>query len=321
MEMKEKKQPMTVEEWLDYGRQLMRNPGTNNHEKGKWVREQGLDYVPHKVERSNALKLAKMIEEEGVDISDCPYVRPTNILQWLRDIEGENHKKSCVYVLRNPQFPFLLKIGMTTSNLTRRLVGINKGSGVPEDFELIDSRELPEDVVPLVELALHRVFSDYRVNQYREFFAVRPEIVSWVLDEILERMGDLRSEPNSLVADLKGHLNNSYLVGLPDFKLFYERICEVFANIYGCAELNTHAINLLHIESSAEESARARIQDLNKSILELSSCLNGEFFERDGYPQDFEYMSDDWNVTPPSDENSDGQGCVGWSPELWRIKN
>ena len=85
--MKIKNPPKTRDEWIDYGRQLSLNPYSVPRQKGKWVKDNGLDYVKDKVERSNAINLYKQVKE-GVDLSKCPLTRPSDTLHWLREMSS-----------------------------------------------------------------------------------------------------------------------------------------------------------------------------------------------------------------------------------------
>ena len=132
--MSEKVPPKKIEEWIEYGRQLSLNPHSSSRDKGAWVKAQGLDYVTDKVERSNAINLYKQVNA-GVDLSECPHNRPSDILQWIRNKERGLFKEaySVIYALKNRFMPGLIKIGLTEGSLARRLVNLNGATGVPVD--------------------------------------------------------------------------------------------------------------------------------------------------------------------------------------------
>ena len=114
-------QPRTRKEWLEYGKALSQNPNKSPREKGAWVKEMGLDFVKDKVERSNAINLYKKVQE-GVDLSECPHHRPSDILHWLRRNASGNFPgaNSVLYALTNEFMPGLTKIGLPEGNLERR---------------------------------------------------------------------------------------------------------------------------------------------------------------------------------------------------------
>ena len=76
--------------------------------------------------------------------------------------------KGYVYVLQNPAFPHLLKIGMSKEGESRhrRLSGTN----LPFDFERIIVKAVDDHAS--VERSLHRLFGRFRVNKSREFFEI-----------------------------------------------------------------------------------------------------------------------------------------------------
>lgn len=79
--------------------------------------------------------------------------------------------RGIVYVLTNPSFPHLVKIGITT-NLDSRMSSLYS-SGVPTPFHCLFAYEV--DQYEEVEKALHNALSKYRINKNREFFEVPGE--------------------------------------------------------------------------------------------------------------------------------------------------
>jgi hypothetical protein len=80
------------------------------------------------------------------------------------------HRAGFVYILSNSAMPGMVKIGLTRNEAAARAVELSRATGVPTDFELVYD-ELVNDC-RAVERSLHKRFSEYRVNDRREFFRV-----------------------------------------------------------------------------------------------------------------------------------------------------
>ena len=78
-----------------------------------------------------------------------------------------------VYVLTNPSFPGLLKIGMTTRTPAVRARELSSATGVPTPFKVIFSSRTRNP--KRVEALVHRALYKRRVNRNREFFKMTPE--------------------------------------------------------------------------------------------------------------------------------------------------
>ena len=83
-----------------------------------------------------------------------------------------------VYILTNPVFPDLVKIGRTT-NLEERVRSLSSQTGVPVPFEVYYSCTVDDS--KKVEKHLHDGFGDHRINPRREFFRINPERVLSIL--------------------------------------------------------------------------------------------------------------------------------------------
>jgi len=79
-------------------------------------------------------------------------------------------KPGYVYVLFNPAFPDLVKIGRTSDATERRAGKISKHTGVPLAFVVAHEEWVPDAAA--VERTLHRKFAKRRVSRKREFFRV-----------------------------------------------------------------------------------------------------------------------------------------------------
>jgi hypothetical protein len=82
------------------------------------------------------------------------------------DGEGDD----IIYILSNPTFPGLLKIGYTRKEIGIRVKDLSKASGVPTPFKLeyvfkcYSGLQLESDV--------HKYLKDFRPNNNREFFDI-----------------------------------------------------------------------------------------------------------------------------------------------------
>ena len=79
-------------------------------------------------------------------------------------------KDGIVYVLKNPAFPNLVKIGITTREEVQQRMSELYTTGVPLPFECAYAGKV--DNPKTVESALHHAFSNSRVNPSREFFDI-----------------------------------------------------------------------------------------------------------------------------------------------------
>ena len=77
--------------------------------------------------------------------------------------------KGYVYILSNPSMPGLLKIGKTTRSVGQRC-GELYVTGVPLPFEVV-AEVLAPDCGEL-ERYVHKALHQFRVSEFREFFAV-----------------------------------------------------------------------------------------------------------------------------------------------------
>jgi hypothetical protein len=89
-----------------------------------------------------------------------------------------------VYVLSNPAFPGLLKIGFTTRSIEERIAELNCSTSVPAPFEVVGyySCENPQKDERTVHLAL-----DCCRAPGKEFFAIKPQQALDLLTEVLGR--------------------------------------------------------------------------------------------------------------------------------------
>lgn len=75
-----------------------------------------------------------------------------------------------IYVLNNPAFPNLIKIGMTSREDIKSRMAELYSTGVPLPFECIYAAKVKN--IEEVEKALHVAFGPNRINPKREFFEI-----------------------------------------------------------------------------------------------------------------------------------------------------
>ena len=87
-----------------------------------------------------------------------------------------------VYIMSNPAFPDLIKIGMSKKDPTKDRVSELNQTGVPQPFK-VEYYAYVEDE-SLLERLLHQKFEDERPNKNREFFSTNPAIAINTLKEL-----------------------------------------------------------------------------------------------------------------------------------------
>jgi hypothetical protein len=75
-----------------------------------------------------------------------------------------------VYILQNPSFPDLLKIGSTRKAPEDRAKTLSKGTGVPNEFDVLWVYTCFKSEI--IEREVHKKLKQYRVNTQREFFKI-----------------------------------------------------------------------------------------------------------------------------------------------------
>lgn len=106
-----------------------------------------------------------------------------------------------VYILGNPVFPGIFKVGMTERSPSLRCKELSSSTSAPDSFVLLSYYEFED--ARYAEQAIHSEFQEFRVNRGREFF----DVCLYVLHEALLAMGPL-SHYESYLVELsgKGHI-------------------------------------------------------------------------------------------------------------------
>lgn len=81
-----------------------------------------------------------------------------------------DNNKGIVYILINPAFPNMIKIGMTTNEDVKLRMAQIYTTGVPLPFECVYAAKVNNH--EKVEKALHTAFGPDRINPKREFFEI-----------------------------------------------------------------------------------------------------------------------------------------------------
>ncbi|MEC8917142.1 MAG: GIY-YIG nuclease family protein [Pseudomonadota bacterium] len=100
-------------------------------------------------------------------------------------LNPEQYFKDCgwVYVLSNPLMPArVFKIGRTTGRIERRMRQLYT-TGVPMEFECLHASWFADCIT--AEKHIHRLLSEFRLNESREFFMADFERIRHAVMEVL----------------------------------------------------------------------------------------------------------------------------------------
>lgn len=106
---------------------------------------------------------------------------------------------SYIYVLSNPAFPGLVKIGLTTHTVRKRADELFS-TGVPDAFAIEGSWRVPESILAKTEKDVHRALRDYRYRKNREFFVLEPSEATRFVDRFLKKNRALSTEFSAIEA-------------------------------------------------------------------------------------------------------------------------
>ena len=112
-----------------------------------------------------------------------------------------------VYILLNPAFSNLIKIGETKRDSVTRAIELSRQTGVPEDYIVLYD-ELVSDCRE-VEKILHNKFSSNRSKRNKEFFYIPPKEAIKALQETAKKFQVPSSTP-SLTSDLLPHFQRFF---------------------------------------------------------------------------------------------------------------
>ena len=103
-----------------------------------------------------------------------------------------DNNRGIVYVLTNSAMPGLVKIGMTTRDSIDAMMKELYSTGVPVPFDCSYACEVKVSDCAKIEKALHTALGSNRINANREFFSIKPEQATAIL-ELFDRK-DITSE-------------------------------------------------------------------------------------------------------------------------------
>lgn len=113
----------------------------------------------------------------------------------------QQNNKGIVYVLINSAMPGLVKIGMTTrGNMDARMKELYS-TGVPVPFDCVYACEVKVSDCAKIEKALHKAFEPNRVNTNREFFSIKAEQATAILE-----LFDRKDITNEVTAEIENDL-------------------------------------------------------------------------------------------------------------------
>lgn len=111
----------------------------------------------------------------------------------------QDNNKGIVYVLTNSAMPGLVKIGMTTRESIDTRMKELYSTGVPVPFDCEYACEVKASDCAKIEKALHTAFKPNRINDNREFFQIKPEQATAIL-ELFDRK-DITTEVNAEIGN------------------------------------------------------------------------------------------------------------------------
>ena len=117
------------------------------------------------------------------------------------------NSKGVIYILVNPAFPHLIKIGYT-DNLKVRVKNLNSNSGIPADFHVY---AVYETSARLEDIKIHEIIDTLdptlRYNKKREFYEMSPEKAY----KLLECIATINGLQSGLIMN---PLNDSYITDI-----------------------------------------------------------------------------------------------------------
>ena len=109
--------------------------------------------------------------------------------------------KGIVYVLTNSAMPGLVKIGMTTRESIDTRMKELYSTGVPVPFDCVYACEVKASDCAKIEKALHKAFEPNRINANREFFSIKSEQATAILE-----LFDRKDITNEVTAEIENDL-------------------------------------------------------------------------------------------------------------------
>ena len=136
--------------------------------------------------RRDALDVARAVGKRPVIgyLDDLDRDALMTVVSLLSD--GKAGQPGFVYIALSPALGWRqCKIGRTV-NLDQRMRDLSRNTGVPEEFNAVYSKRFTD--ATLAEAVMHQVFTDQRMNERREFFAVPVQHAIEALDMLHDVM-------------------------------------------------------------------------------------------------------------------------------------
>ena len=113
----------------------------------------------------------------------------------------QDNNKGIVYVLTNSAMPGLVKIGMTTRESIDTRMKELYSTGVPVPFDCVYACEVKASDCATIEKALRKAFEPNRINANREFFSIKSEQATAILE-----LFDRKDITNEVTAEIENDL-------------------------------------------------------------------------------------------------------------------
>ena len=114
----------------------------------------------------------------------------------------ETSNEGFIYVLSNPTFPQLLKIGKTQRSPAERAAELSGVTGIPAPFHVAYEAWISD--CDIAEKAIHAKLSSARHNTDREFFQVSFDVARLTVDKVLAEI--LEKEVTALDANFESRV-------------------------------------------------------------------------------------------------------------------
>ncbi len=117
-----------------------------------------------------------------------------------------------IYVLRNPSFDHLVKVGMSSTGLHSRVSSLINSTAVPFPFDVVELFPTPSKAIAkATEREVFRRLADRRASD-REFFHALPgeeteallELIESVIDEVADQLGEHEDEQDRPIPNMPG---------------------------------------------------------------------------------------------------------------------
>lgn len=96
-------------------------------------------------------------------------------------LKSKSGNKGYVYILTNPSYKGVIKIGMTQKSVVERVRQLNSATGVPTPFVVYHFVE--SDDCKKLEGDVHKMLAKSRTNNRREFFNVSPSKAKKIVEK------------------------------------------------------------------------------------------------------------------------------------------